>query len=549
MRKNLIIISLFISTLAQANEPGIYFWDNQENFISGKNCTVIPESQNPFRVIHGTSSVNLQGNEGNTLSLLPGNSLVKLGDQNSDRPENTLSVSVVGLNAETLENMNMDTNNISQRHDEGFVYAGSLQPMDDFTFVLTKDSVDVPIGESVFSTRATVWQLVSDTSYYRLKCGNMSDTRHYLLFRVLVADNHHEPRAYVGVSLEETKILEHIATLNLDRSQYIFRDLMQNRPLIQALRNSRVEVEDTQQNTFEDPDVEELNAIGVGFDESDSQKEIADSRFMVCTQRRRGSVNIREENLETVKFSARLGEIVTIFQDFESENSRTRVIGGKLYTFIRVRFIEREEQDQTTGWVAKNFIKRGSDCNAYIRYNRGNIITTDENPNQISAITDNDCCEFPINNRPTHPYTSGMRRFEANRSGGNRKHAACDLYRFLNEPAVAIARGKVISNLYYFYENTYAVEIKHPGGYIARYGEITARRATGIRPGLKVTKGQRVGFIGKVSSGCCRPMLHFELYAGTMDGSLTDYDEDIFQRREDLLDPTNFLLRWQEMKF
>lgn len=543
MHKTWLILLLLISNLAHANEPGIYFWDNQEHFVAGENCTVIPEEQNPFRVAHNEAGVSLLGEEGNTLSTLPHNSLVKLTEQDGLKPENSLNIEVVGLNSESSVSESART----QRGDVGFISALNLRPMDDYTFVLTKDAIDVEIGSGLLSTRATVWQLVSDTSYYRLKCRNMSSTRHYLLFRILVADNKHTPRAYVGVSLHETEILEHIATLNLDRSQYIFRNLMQNRPLIEALRNSRVEVENEVQDTFNDPDADALGSMNETF--SDPEKELLDTRLMICTQQRNGTVNIREENLTDIKFRANLGEVVTVFQDFEEENSRTREIGGRTYTFIRVSFIEREESDQTEGWVAQSFVKRGSDCLAYNRYHRGNIVTEDNDPDRITSITDSDCCEFPLNNRPTHPYTSGMRRFEANRSGGRRKHAACDLYRFINEPAVAIASGTVISNLYYFYQGTYAVEIEHPGGYIARYGEITGRRATGIRPGLEVTKGQRVGFIGRVNSGCCRPMLHFELYAGTMEGDLTDSSESIFQRREDLLDPTNFLLRWQEMKF
>jgi hypothetical protein len=36
-------------------------------------------------------------------------------------------------------------------------------------------------------------------------------------------------------------------------------------------------------------------------------------------------------------------------------------------------------------------------------------------------------------------------------------------------------------------------------------------------------------------------MLHFELYAGTWNGNLTDKRNQPFQRRRDLLDPTSLL--------
>ena len=140
-----------------------------------------------------------------------------------------------------------------------------------------------------------------------------------------------------------------------------------------------------------------------------------------------------------------------------------------------------------------------------------------------------------------------MRAFEASRSGG-RRHAACDLYRTTNEAAVSVAAGKVVRSQYYFYQGTYAIEVEHVGGKVARYGEITGKSASGTGINQYVKAGQTIGYIGKVNSGCCTPMLHFEIYSGTADGDLTRSGNK-FNRRSDLLDPSPYLRDWERAKF
>ena len=130
---------------------------------------------------------------------------------------------------------------------------------------------------------------------------------------------------------------------------------------------------------------------------------------------------------------------------------------------------------------------------------------------------------------------------------GGRLHAACDLYRFKNEPIMAVAPGTVLRPIYPFYQGTFALEVRHSGGFVVRYGEITGKVAAGIRSGAPVSMGQVVGYMGKVNSGCCNPMLHFELYSGSRTGALNGGGK--FRRRADLLDPTQYLRRWQETQF
>ena len=56
-----------------------------------------------------------------------------------------------------------------------------------------------------------------------------------------------------------------------------------------------------------------------------------------------------------------------------------------------------------------------------------------------------------------------------------------------------------------------------------------------------VEQGQVIGSVGRLTVDS---MLHFEMYAGTGRGQLTQRDNPPFQRRPDLIDPTPFLDEW-----
>lgn len=146
---------------------------------------------------------------------------------------------------------------------------------------------------------------------------------------------------------------------------------------------------------------------------------------------------------------------------------------------------------------------------------------------------------FPLIARPDNDYTSGMAAFGASRSNG-RKHAGVDLYAEKGTPIRAIKDGIVIQT-YPFYLGTQALEIDH-GDMLIRYGEIS-HVASDINVGMRVTRGQIIGYVGELvfSSGTRMSMLHFEAYKGTARGALTVRELVPYQRRSDLFDPTEML--------
>ncbi|WP_238193526.1 SH3 domain-containing protein [Methylobacterium frigidaeris] len=144
---------------------------------------------------------------------------------------------------------------------------------------------------------------------------------------------------------------------------------------------------------------------------------------------------------------------------------------------------------------------------------------------------------FPLHARPTQSYKTGGRQFRYRRDGGARLHAACDLKAPPGTPVRSMDEGTVVQPPRTFYDNTIALEVNH-GNYIARYGEMSHTVPGLNRAGVAIRKGQTIGFVGRLSSG--NSMLHLELYSGSAVGPLTVRRRP-FNRRSDLLDPTDFL--------
>jgi hypothetical protein len=146
---------------------------------------------------------------------------------------------------------------------------------------------------------------------------------------------------------------------------------------------------------------------------------------------------------------------------------------------------------------------------------------------------------FPLPFNPQLSYKTGGRCFGAPRARG-RRHAACDLIAPLGTEIYAIDAGVVVVASTPFYRNTSAMAIRHKNGQIVRYCEILTKDSVQLREGATVTAGQLIAHVGKMFVDS---MLHFELYAGTADGDLTNRSNPPYQRRSDLLNPTPMLDR------
>jgi murein DD-endopeptidase MepM/ murein hydrolase activator NlpD len=146
---------------------------------------------------------------------------------------------------------------------------------------------------------------------------------------------------------------------------------------------------------------------------------------------------------------------------------------------------------------------------------------------------------FPLRKRPVLSYRQRPRAFGSPRDGGARQHAGCDLYANPGDEVLAVADGIVSRSLYKFYDQVYALEVNHPAVGIVRYGEVSGA-APGIKAGASVHAGEVIAYVGKMHS-VPQAMLHFEMYAGTATGLLTDVHRPTFMRRADLIDPSDLL--------
>jgi murein DD-endopeptidase MepM/ murein hydrolase activator NlpD len=145
---------------------------------------------------------------------------------------------------------------------------------------------------------------------------------------------------------------------------------------------------------------------------------------------------------------------------------------------------------------------------------------------------------FPLPFIPKLDYKTAGRKFGAGREGGGRKHAACDLIAPKGTEIYAVEDGEVVRGPYDFYHGTDAIEFKLTGsGRIVRYCEIKGV-AKGVGVGSKLKEGDVIAYVGKMYKDS---MLHFELYEGTATGRLSDKSNKPYNRRKDLIDPTDYL--------
>lgn len=283
------------------------------------------------------------------------------------------------------------------------------------------------------------------------------------------------------------------------------------------------------------PEADRKFASRIAPEETLPQKQNLQARegrmeFVLCT----GAANemIYDESLSQALSEVQNGDPIRIVQSFDRDEVE-KVVQGRRQSFTRVQLV-RDGMTPLVGFVSSQIIKFKSECH-------GEMIIE----NIMGSIG---AWGFPTESRPTVSYLTGMRKFKAARDGGARYHAACDLYRNRNDKVLASANGQVLRDRYYFYQGTYAIEVKHADGKVVRYGEITGTAAPGVSLGRNIASGQTIGYVGKVNSNCCEPMLHFELYSGTGSGALSQSGNK-FHRRSDLIDPTAFLRDWEKSKF
>lgn len=157
--------------------------------------------------------------------------------------------------------------------------------------------------------------------------------------------------------------------------------------------------------------------------------------------------------------------------------------------------------------------------------------------NLLMGLDSPNCCLMPIETKP-NSYLVGMGRFGWGRPG--RIHAGVDLYGRNGQKVRAVAAGEVIRAPYYFKKLTMGIDVRHTGGFIVRYGELTPFGSMSV--GTAITRGQQVGSMKKLA--CCEPMLHMEMYSGAASGALTRKHVGKYWRRSDLVDPTKYVTKW-----
>ena len=159
---------------------------------------------------------------------------------------------------------------------------------------------------------------------------------------------------------------------------------------------------------------------------------------------------------------------------------------------------------------------------------------------------------FPLPLVPVQDYHKFGLRFGADRKkkdAPTRTHAGCDLIAPIGTEVFSIDWGIVLDvprTPFIKKTNLYSVIIEH-SNCIVRYGEINKNVAAGIHPGAIVEEGQLISTLEVNNRGGA--MLHFEMYNKDAVGAYyqkhnTTYlyvPEANYQRRKDLLDPTNYL--------
>ncbi len=360
------------------------------------------------------------------------------------------------------------------------------------------------------------WQLVQETAgISAIKCEKPGGNEIYALFDVSVPEVLN-PVIRVGVSEKETNLFRHRILHSISKAEQLIVTRSQT-------RTNRL-LEQKQKTIQANSGLVTPTSLVDGLDVQNGSLQ-----YVACVTG--APLQVRNDNLNNILFTVIRSEEIKLVQTFGVDR-KNAIVEGQSISLLRIQFLHRPS-GRNRGWLPEKNVQLRAQCGSQ-KINQPIVGQTNR-------------WSFPTLQRPTESYKEGMKRFRAGREGG-RLHAACDLYRNQGEPTVAINSGTVIRDRYYFYQGTYALEVKHIDGRIARYGEITGKQAPGISQGAVVTSGQALGYVGKINSDCCSPMLHFEMYSGSGSGALSQSGND-FQRRSDLMDPTEDLATWEQKMF
>ena len=130
------------------------------------------------------------------------------------------------------------------------------------------------------------------------------------------------------------------------------------------------------------------------------------------------------------------------------------------------------------------------------------------------------------------------------RGGGYPPHAATDVVAPVGTPILAVDWGTIIEfTRTGFYAGTGSIGIRHPE-FVARYAEINP--AKGLSEGTLVQQGQIIGQVAQANNEKKTHMLHFEMFADTQSGDLSDTSNKPYERRGDIYDPQPYLMAWAE---
>lgn len=520
-----VVAPLFPLTLSAA-PPTTYIWSNTKGFESASNCEFKSTPHISFYIAQKPNSdLNSHSKftgQGFLKALFPSSlldrSLVATQGVATETPTIFVKVLSVPKNAH-----NSGVINIAKPRDEGLLEKESLQDLGNFVLEIVDLPVLLTTVKPPFAVNHTYWQAAMDTDQYTLlNCTDGALTLSYVVFDVYNSTNVH-PVAQVGLRVDQTDILNFINVFTPDEAN-------------QAVSpGDPVEPPALAPGTMPTPASSPTPPPAA--DSNSNQVPVTDGKleYVLCTEE--STADVLDPDLKKVIFEAEQFEPIIPIQSWDEKQKTSH---------IEVQFPNRSTTPKS-GWVPRGLVQLKADCKE-IRNDSGT--GDDDNSLDMTGVVLNtkDCCKFPTIKRSSQSYTTGTLRFRAIRARGHRLHAGCDLYRKRGEPAVAVASGVVIRGLYYFYQGVFAIEIHHPK-FVARYGEILGTASPGVSKGKIVKAGQEIGRIGRVSSGCCTPMLHFELYKGTTTGSLTRYRRPPYDRRSDLMDPTPLLRKWEKSQF